>query len=55
MIVNNYNIILSNLDPQTQQTAQIASQVLTDNQISAVNGYLGYSKENVKTIEISNL
>lgn len=53
-ILYNYNIILSDFDLQTQHVAQIASQVLTESQMSAVNGYLGYSIENIKTIEASN-
>ncbi len=53
-VINNYNIILSEFDPITQQAAQMTSKVLNSQRCSSLNGYLGYSKENIKSIEIIN-
>ena len=53
-VINNYNIILSEFDPKTQQAAQMTAKVLNSQKCSALNGYLGYSKENIKLIEIIN-
>ena len=51
-IVNNYNIVLSNFEPQTQHAALCITQVLSQNNVSAANGYLGYSQGNIRSIEI---
>ena len=53
-IINNYNIVLSEFDYKTQQAAQMTANVLNSQKCSAFNEYLGYSKRNIKLIEIIN-
>lgn len=51
-IINNYNITLTEFDPQTQKAAIVVVQALNTYNLNAANNYLGYSKENVQSVVI---
>lgn len=49
-VINNYNITIT--DSQNPKVAVVVVQTLNDYNLNAANGYLGYSKENVKSVII---